>query len=689
MIESYRNIYSKLEDIPTKYITAKQLLNLKSLGISTVYDLVYYFPRAYDDRTNIKKIGELKFNEYVVLKANVMSVVNLTVRNGKKIVKAMVSDGTGIMEILWFGMPYIKKSLKIGEEYLFIGQTKKSAVFQLINPEYKLFSGQQKVSENEILPIYSSNKNITQNSLRKLVEKFLVNFLNYFEENIPKELIKEYKIMERKSAVKNIHYPVSMKEIEEAKRRFAIEELLILELGILKNRFIIENSNSKNYEVEGKKEKVREFLSQLTFNLTNAQKKVIKEIYDEISNGKIVNRLIQGDVGSGKTVVAMVMLIYMAENGYQGALMAPTEILANQHYLGIKERLEKIGLRVELLTSSIKGKKKNEILDGIANGDIDIVIGTHSLIEDDVIFKKLGLIVIDEQHRFGVNQRNKLREKGFLGNLLVMSATPIPRSLALSIYGDLDLSIIDELPPGRTPIKTKWIANDEDLEKMYNFIYKKVNDGNQAYFVAPLIETSDKMALKSVDKVSEEIERKFSNKKIGIIHGKMKAKEKDEVMLKFKNKEYDILIATTVIEVGIDVPASTIMTIYNAERFGLSALHQLRGRVGRGSKQSYCFLISNSTTENSKQRLSIMEETEDGFRIAEEDLKLRNSGEIFGLRQSGFSDLKFIDIIYDVKTIKLVRDECIKYLKEHKGEIENIYLKYDIEQKFSDIQAGN
>lgn len=692
MIESYRNIYSKLENIPTKYITAKQLSNLKSLGINTIYDLIYYFPRAYDDRTNIKKIGELKFNEYVVLKATVMSAVNLTVRSGKKIVKAMVTDGTGIMEILWFGMPYIKKSLKIGEEYLFIGQTKKSAVFQLINPEYKLFSGQQKVSENEILPIYSSNKNITQNSLRKLVEKFLVNFLNYFEENIPKKLIKEYKIMERKSAIKNIHYPVSMKEIEEAKRRFAIEELLILELGILKNRFIIENSNSKNYEVEGKKEKVREFLSQLTFNLTNAQKKVIKEIYDEISNGKIVNRLIQGDVGSGKTVVAMVMLIYMAENGYQGALMAPTEILANQHYLGIKERLEKIGLRVELLTSSIKGKKKNEILEGIANGDIDIVIGTHSLIEDNVVFKKLGLIVIDEQHRFGVNQRNKLREKGFLGNLLVMSATPIPRSLALSIYGDLDLSIIDELPPGRTPIKTKWIANDEDLEKMYDFIYKKVNVGNQAYFVAPLIETSDKMALKSVDKVSEEIERKFSNKKIGIIHGKMKAKEKDEVMLKFKNKEYDILIATTVIEVGIDVPASTIMTIYNAERFGLSALHQLRGRVGRGSKQSYCFLISNSInsiTENSKQRLSIMEETEDGFRIAEEDLKLRNSGEIFGLRQSGFSDLKFIDIIYDVKTIKLVRDECIKYLKEHKGEIENIYLKYDIEQKFSDIQVGN
>ena len=387
--------------------------------------------------------------------------------------------------------------------------------------------------------------------------------------------------------------------------------------------------------------------------------------------------------------MAIVMLIYMAENGYQGALMAPTEILANQHYLGMKDRLEKIGLRIELLTSNIKGKKKTEILEKIANGDVDIVVGTHSLIEDNVIFKKLGLIVIDEQHRFGVNQRNKLREKGFLGNLLVMSATPIPRSLALSIYGDLDLSIIDELPPGRTPIKTKWIANETDLEKMYNFIYKKVSEGHQAYFVAPLIEESEKMNLKSVDKVFEEIEKKFSNKRIGIIHGKMKAKEKDEVMLKFKNKEYDILVATTVIEVGIDVPASTIMTIYNAERFGLSALHQLRGRVGRGSNQSYCFLISNSTTENSKQRLSIMEETEDGFRIAEEDLRLRNSGEIFGLRQSGFSDLKFIDIIYDVKTIKLVRDECIKYLKDNKGEINNKFLKYDIEQKFENIQSGN
>lgn len=690
MIEAYKKMYTKLEDLPSKYITAKQVVNLKSLGVDTIYDLIYYFPRAYDNRSNVKNIGDLTFNEYVVVKASVMSVLNMPNRSGKKIVKAMITDGTGIMEVLWFGMPYISKSLKVGEEYIFIGQTKKSNLFQFINPEYKLYKGQEKETAKEILPIYSSNKSITQNNLRKIIKKFLENFLKYFEENIPHDLVKGYKeIFERAQAIKNIHFPESVQAIEAANLRFATEELLILELGILKNRFIVDSLNTKKYEIEGKKEKVRKFLELLPFELTRAQKKVIKEIYDEISDGKIVNRLVQGDVGSGKTAVATVMLIYMAENGYQGALMAPTEILANQHYLGMKERLEKIGLRVSLLTSSIKGKKKTEILEAIANGDIDIVIGTHSLIEDNVVFKKLGLIVIDEQHRFGVNQRNKLREKGFLGNLLVMTATPIPRSLALSIYGDLDLSIIDELPPGRTPIKTKWIANDKDLSIMYDFIYKKVNSGNQAYFVAPLIETSDKMALKSVDKVSEEIERRFSDKKIGIIHGKMKAKEKDEVMLKFKNKEYDILIATTVIEVGIDVPASTIMTIYNAERFGLSALHQLRGRVGRGSKQSYCFLISESTTENSKQRLSIMEKTEDGFVIAEEDLKLRNSGEIFGLRQSGFSDLKFIDIIYDSKTIKDVRDLCIAYLKKNKGKIKNEFLKYDIERKFSDLQSGN
>lgn len=688
MLGNYQYLYYPLEKLGIKFITEKQLNNLKKLGINSIYDMFYYFPRAYDDRTNIKKIAELRMEEYVVVKANILTVSFAKTKLGKTAVTARITDGTGIMEVYWFGMPYLKKSLKIGEEYIFIGQAKKTSIFRFINPEYKLTGAQKKITTDEILPIYSSSKDINQNILRKLFEKFIKSFLENIEENIPISIIEKYNILNRKDAIREIHFPSSIKTIEESKRRFAIEELLILELGILKNRFLIESSNKK-YDLSGKKNLVKNFLASLSFELTSAQKKVIKEIYDELAAGKIVNRLVQGDVGSGKTMVAMVMLIYMAENGYQGALMAPTEILSNQHYIGVKDKFEKLGLKVEILTSSIKGKKKNKILEEIASGEIDIVIGTHALIEDNVIFNKLGLIVIDEQHRFGVNQRNKLREKGFLGNLLVMSATPIPRSLALSIYGDLDLSIIDKLPPGRSPIKTKWINNSADLGKMYDFILKKIDSGSQAYFVAPLIEESEKISLKSIEKLNEDVIKRFPNKKIAIIHGKMKSKEKDEIMLKFKNKEYQILIATTVIEVGIDVPSSTIMCIFNAERFGLSALHQLRGRVGRGSMQSYCFLVSESKTDNSIQRLSIMEETQDGFRIAEEDLKLRNSGEIFGLRQSGFSDLKFIDIIYDIKTIKLVRDECIKYLKENKGEIKNIYLAYDIEKKFENNSINN
>lgn len=688
MLENYKYLYLPLEKLGAKFLTEKQLKNLKTLNIETVYDILYYFPRAYDDRTNIKKIAELFLNEYVVVKASILTVNFIKTKMGKTAVSAKVTDGSGILEIYWFGMPYLKRTLKIGEEYIFIGETKRASIFRLINPEYKMASSQTKHKIDEILPIYNSNKNISQSNLRKIFEKFIASFIENIEENIPEKILKKYNIMRRKKAIKEIHFPSNIKNIEEAKRRFAIEELLILELGILKNRFLIENS-TKKYILEGKKEQVKTFLTTLTFSLTMAQKRVIKEIYDEIAKGKIVNRLIQGDVGSGKTIVAIIMLIYMAENGYQGALMAPTEILANQHYSGIKDKLENLGLKIELLTSNIKGKKRIELLEKIKSGEVNIVIGTHALIEEAVSFNKLGLIVIDEQHRFGVNQRNKLREKGFLGNLLVMSATPIPRSLALSIYGDLDLSIIDQLPPGRSPIKTKWINNSSDLGKMYDFILKKIQEGNQAYFVAPLIEESEKLSLKSIVDLEKEIFKKFPNNKIAIIHGKMKAKEKDEIMLNFKNKNYDILIATTVIEVGIDVPSSTIMSIYNAERFGLSALHQLRGRVGRGSKQSYCFLISETNTESSIQRLSIMEKTQDGFKIAEEDLRLRNSGEIFGLRQSGFSDLKFIDIIYDIKTIKLVRDECMNYLKESNGKIIDSYLAYDIEKKFEKNTINN
>ncbi|KYL00154.1 ATP-dependent DNA helicase RecG [Fusobacterium necrophorum subsp. funduliforme] len=661
----------------------KKYKGLKTLGIVTVHDLLYSFPRAYDNRSNLKTIAELHQEEYAVLHAKLLHVYTTPTRSGKRMTKATASDGSGLIEILWFGMPYLQKSLKLQEEYIFIGTVKRSmGTFQMTNPEFKLSKGQK--MQGEILPIYSTHKNLSQNRFRKYMREVLSFTESSLAENIPEELCQKYKILERKQALWEIHFPSSEKTLEEAKRRFAIEELLIIEMGILKNRFLTDSLASPLYHLKGEKTLVRQYLDSLPFPLTRAQKKVITEIYKDLEQGRIVNRLVQGDVGSGKTIVAMILLLYMIENGYQGAFMAPTEILATQHYLGVSSKMKELGLRVELLTGSIRGKKRNELLTALGEGKIDLLIGTHALLEEEVSFHQLGFIVIDEQHRFGVLQRQKLREKGILTNLLVMTATPIPRSLALSIYGDLDVSILDELPPGRSPIKTKWIASEEEMEKMYSFIRKQLQQGRQAYFVAPLIEESDKLVLHSILEVEKKIREKLSDYNISILHGRMKSAEKEEIMRQFQQKEIDILVSTTVIEVGIDVPNAVIMTILNAERFGLSALHQLRGRVGRGNSASFCFLISKTQNESSKQRLKIMEATQDGFVIAEEDLKMRNAGEIFGLRQSGLSDLRFINLLHDVKTIKLVRDECMAYLRKYQGKILLPALKEDIFQKFKD-----
>lgn len=682
MKEDYKIIFQDLKDLNLKSLTLKETEKIRNLNIFTLHDLLYYFPRAYDDRTNIKKIEELRGDEYVVLKVQFMTISNPFTPSRLKMTKARATDGTGVIDVVWFQMPYLAKSLKIGEDYILIGHVKRGYNFQMTNPEYKKLSNQIEMEKGEILPVYSTVKNFAQNSLRRVLKKNITANKKYFIENIPKEILEKYRIMERQTALNEIHFPKNHKNLEEAKRRFAVEELLILEMGILANKYIEGVSDEKKYELRDNRTLVKKYLQNLSFELTNAQKNVIKDIYKELNRGVFINRLIQGDVGSGKTVVAMVLLLYMIENGYQGVIMAPTEILAAQHYLSIKDDFEKLGVRTELLTGSVKGKKRETMLSGIKSGEVSLVIGTHALIEDNVEFGRLGLIVIDEQHRFGVVQRKKLRDKGILSNLLVMSATPIPRSLALSIYGDLDISIIDELPPGRKPIRTKWISTEPDLEKAYDFIEKKLREGRQAYFVVPLIEDSEKMAVKSIEQYRYEIENRFSNYKIGILHGKMKNAEKDEVMKSFKNRETDILISTTVVEVGINVPNATIISIINAERFGLSSLHQLRGRVGRGEYQSYCFLISQTDNDISKARLRIMEKTQDGFEIAEEDLRLRKSGEIFGTRQIGFSDLKFIDIIQDVKTIKAVKDMCVEYLIEKKGIIDNEYLKMDIEDKF-------
>lgn len=682
-MDNYNLTYLNLKEF-TKDLNEKDIKKLHTLGINTLHDLFYYFPRAYDDRTNIMKIGDLRGEEYVVLKANLLNVTAPPTKSGVKMVKATATDGSGMLDIVWFQMPYLRKTLKPGEEYIFIGQVKRGYRFQMVNPEFKLSSSQRKLAEGEILPIYSTSKTLPQNSFRKIMKPLIKKYIPLFYENIPNEILKQFGIMGRREALIQIHFPTNNKNLEEAKRRFAIEELLVLELGIIQKKFETIYDSDGRYSLPDNKALVTKYLNSLSFELTGAQKRVITEIYKDLNKGKIVNRLIQGDVGSGKTVVSIVLLLYMLANSYQGALMAPTEILAEQHYLSVKDKFEELGIRVELLTGSFTGKKKQKIIEDIKNGDVGIVIGTHALIEENVVFKKLGMIIIDEQHRFGVVQRKKLRDKGVLANLIVMSATPIPRSLALSIYGDLDVSIIDELPPGRKPIRTKWISSTSDLKIMYDFIDKKLSQGRQAYFVAPLIEESEKLSAKSVEELKSEVEKYLPKYRIGVLHGRLKNSEKNEVMQDFKNRKYDILVATTVIEVGVDVPNSSIMVISDAQRFGLSALHQLRGRVGRGKHQSYCFLLSKTDNDTSKARLQVMEETEDGFKIAEEDLRLRKPGEIFGTKQSGLSDLKFIDIIHDVKTIKLAKDIATNYLKKNKGQILNEYMTIDIAEKFKE-----
>ena len=683
-MSSYSLLYKNIDEIKIKGVTKINLPKLKKLGIFSLYDLFYHFPRAYENRDNYKKINEVLDEEFVILKGTVVNIANRFSKRGMVMVSAVLSDETGMMELLWFNNRYVKNNVKVGNEIMVYGKVKKGMKLQIINPEYKKIDEKyfETKKENQILPIYPSTESLRQISIRKIIEAALNSYGYLLYENMPNEFLKKEKIIGRKEAMLNIHFPENEAKKEEAQKRFMFEEILLLEMGILQSRFQSEKNNKNVYKLEDKKNLVSKFIKSLPYELTKAQKTVITEIYKELKAGKIVNRLIQGDVGSGKTIVSFVILLYMIENGYQGAIMAPTEILSIQHYLGIIDEFSKLDIRVELLTASVKGKKREKLLNEIKEGLVDIVIGTHSLIEEDVVFKNLGLIVIDEQHKFGVRQRKLLRDKGNLANLIVMSATPIPRSLALTIYGDLDVSIIDELPSGRSPIKTKWIKDEIEKQKMYDFINRMIEKGRQVYIVSPLIEESETLNVKSAQETFEEYKDIFPNRRIDIIHGRQKYKEKQEVMEKFKNHKIDILVSTTVIEVGVNVPNATVIAIRDAQRFGLSSLHQLRGRVGRGSHKSYCFLESKTNNEVSVKRLEVMEKTTDGFKIAEEDLKLRNSGEILGIKQSGVSDMVFTDIVRNVKEIKKVHDFVIWYLEKNNGQIENEFLKMDIYKKF-------
>ena len=686
---TYNLLFKNLDELKIKGLGKANAAKLNKLNVNTLYDLLYFFPRAYEDRSNSKNISEILPEEFVVLKGKILKATNQYIKGGRYMYRAWLGDDSGVVELTWFNNRFVQKNISIGDELLVYGKVKKGIRLQIVNPEYKKMDTVLLMPSNQILPIYSSTSSLKQTDLRKIIHEAILNFGYILEENLPEELTKKEKLLSRKDALINVHFPENEKLKLKALQRFMLEEIFVLEMGILQSRLEVDKANTGLYKIENKKTLVKKFIEELEFDLTNAQKRVIKEIYNELVKGKIVNRLMQGDVGSGKTIVSLIMLLYMVENGYQGAIMAPTEILATQHYLGIVDEFNNLNVRVELLTGSIKGKKREKLLKEIEEGLVDIVIGTHALIEKDIVFKNLGLVVIDEQHRFGVVQRKLLRDKGEVANLIVMSATPIPRSLALTIYGDLDVSIIDELPAGRKQIKTKWIKEIEEKKVMYKFINDKIEEGRQIYVVSPLIEESETLNVKSAEATYEEYLEIFKNRKIALIHGKLKNKEKQEVMEEFRKGRVDILVATTVIEVGVNVPNASIMVIRDAQRFGLSSLHQLRGRVGRGEYRSYCFLESETENEMSERRLGVMEKTTDGFKIAEEDLKLRNSGEIFGTKQSGVSDLLLTDIIKNVREIKYIRDFVLEYLEKNNGLVENEYLKRDIYNKFQEKNLEN
>lgn len=678
----YNILFEKLENIKLKGLTKSILTQLNRLDINTIYDLFYFFPKGYENSAIYCKIQNVRNDKEVILCGEIMSI-NRTFLSGKRImVKAFFTDKTGIIELIWFNNRFVYSSLKAGDEVLITGKIKNAPNFKIINPSYKKNYSKNNMNENSKLePIYSLTKGLTQNKIRYLIKNVIDKFGYLLQENIPIDFLYNNKIMSRQNAIAQIHFPSNEKALDLAIRRFTYEEIMILEMGILEKRYIDNKKNLNRYTLEDSKDLVKKYVKTLPYELTNSQKKVITSIYKELKEGKYINRLIQGDVGSGKTVVAMIIILYMAENNYQSVLLAPTEILAIQHFNNVCDTFSSLNIRCELLTSSVKGKKREKILNDIKEGKIDVVIGTHSVIQKEVNFKNLGLSVIDEQQRFGVEQRNELRNKSSLSNIIVMSATPIPRSLALTIYGDLDVSIISEMPSSRKKVITKWIKNEAEEEKMYEFINKKVKEGYQVYIVAYLIEDSNLIKAKSAISTYEEICTKFPDRKIGLLHGKMKSKEKKEIMEEFNDHKIDILVSTTVIEVGVDVKNANIILITNAERFGLSTLHQLRGRVGRSSKRGYCFLLSNSDNEISKKRLEILETQTDGFKISEEDLKLRNSGEIFGVKQSGISDLVLLDIVKNIKEIERVKLFVNRYLEEHNGEISNEYLIEDIKYK--------
>lgn len=632
---------------------------LHSLGIFTVEDILTHYPREYKDRSQLTKIKDLVMEEENTFLARIRGEGVHSRFQKFTFTRLIVEDETGEIGLLWFNQPYMKTSLKVGQWYLFTGKfQKKYGKKEVISPEFELIG--EGFAGGRIIPVYPSVQGISQKFLRGLASEVLEDFARPLPEELPFWVRQEYQLVERDFSLENIHFPKSEQAFYDARRRLVFEEFFMLQGALFALK-------AKQYEgnrgiVFTNETAPDDFLKTLPFTMTGAQQRVIADIKEDMSHGKQMNRLVQGDVGSGKTAVAMAGAYWAIQNGYQAVIMAPTEVLARQHFVSFQEVFGGLGIQTVLLTGSQTAKEKRKALEEISTGKGQMIVGTHAVIQKGVVYYNLGLAITDEQHRFGVRQRGSLSGKGEEPHILVMTATPIPRTLALILYGDLDISIIDELPPGRKSIDTMAV-NSGYRSRIYDFIAKEVALGRQAYVICPMIEENEKLELQSVLNYTTELEKELRSCVVACVHGKMKPLEKRDSMERFATGKIDVLVSTTVIEVGINVPNATIMLIENAERFGLAQLHQLRGRVGRGGEKSYCILVSDSKTQIAKKRLKALVDSQDGFVISEMDLKLRGPGEFFGIRQHGLPELKIANLYQDMPILLEAQKAAAKLLE--------------------------
>jgi ATP-dependent DNA helicase RecG len=641
---------------------------LSKLNIYTLGDLLFHLPRRYEDRRHFRKIAHARVGEAVTVSGKLVTVDNVKVRN-LTLTKAYLDDGSGVLELVWYNQPYMKENLNKlrNSQIVAYGVIKESPYgLQMETPEWEdLPDGADPdslLSVNRIVPIYPLTEGIRQKRMRQIIWN-AVQHAHLAPEILPRSVRERVGLMPLPQALQQIHFPDSEQVIEPARQRLVFEEFFLLQLGVGLQRQRTRQERGIAMRIDA--DRLNEMLHRIVpFELTNAQKRVIGEIWSDMAQPHPMNRLLQGDVGSGKTIVAAAAILAAVDNQYQAAIMAPTEILAEQHYINLHRLFQPLGISVELLVGRLSNKQRQQARERIATGRGMVAVGTHALIQEGVSFARLGLAIVDEQHRFGVLQRAALRDKGVMPHVLVMTATPIPRTLTLTLYGELDVSVIDELPPGRKPVRTHWKTPEERL-KVYAGVRKLVEEGRQAYVICPLIDESDKLQVRAAEEMAEHLQKDvFPDLRVGLLHGRMKPAEKEAIMDAFRAGEMDILVSTTVIEVGVDVPNAAVIVIEDADRFGLAQLHQLRGRVGRSEHQSYCVLIANPKSEDGQRRMEIMTRTNNGFLIAEEDLRIRGPGEIYGTRQSGMPSFRVADLVKDMRLLEVARQEAF-HLLEH------------------------